>query len=86
MTHPPTLPKPNEGRTIVGVLRSRSTFKRSIEMIRCATVLIAFLTVGLTVFAQDKKGPLADLPSKPGAHVEKITAMGDNEWLELGRG
>ena len=53
-------------------------------MIRCATVLVASLAVGLTGFAQDKKGPLADLPSKPGAHVEKIKAMGDNEWLELG--
>jgi hypothetical protein len=29
-------------------------------------------------------GPLADLPSKPGAHVEKIKALGDNEWLNLG--
>ena len=53
-------------------------------MIRCATVLVASLTVGLPVFAQDKKGPLAELPSKPGAHVEKIKAMGDNEWLNLG--
>ena len=34
--------------------------------------------------AEDKKGPLADLPSKPGPHIEKIKAMGDNEWLELG--
>ena len=54
------------------------------EMIRCATLLIASLTLPLTVFAQDRKGPLADLPSKPGAHVEKIKALGDNEWLELG--
>jgi hypothetical protein len=37
-----------------------------------------------TLCAQDKKGPLADLPSKPGAHVEKIKALGDNEWLNLG--
>ena len=35
-------------------------------------------------FAQDKKGPLAELPSKPGAHVEKIKALGDNGWLKLG--
>jgi hypothetical protein len=55
-----------------------------IEFIRCATVSVASLTVGLTVFAQEKKGPLADLPSKPGAHIERIKAMGDNEWLELG--
>ncbi len=53
-------------------------------MIRCALVVAAFLTVSLNVFAQDKKGPLADLPSKPAAHVEKIKAMGDNEWLKLG--
>src|SRR4051794_32034638 len=53
-------------------------------MIRCAAVLIASLTVGLPVFAQGTKGPIADLPSRPGAHVEKIKALGDNEWLELG--
>jgi hypothetical protein len=56
-------------------------------MIRfCAMVLVAFFTMGLTGFAQDKtkKGPLADLPSKPSAHIEKIKALGDNEWLNLG--
>lgn len=36
------------------------------------------------LFARDEKGPLAALPSKPGAHVEKIRAMGDNQWLKLG--
>lgn len=51
-----------------------------------AMVLAAFFTIGLTGFAQDtaKKGPLADRPSKPGAHIEKIKALGDNEWLNLG--
>jgi hypothetical protein len=29
-------------------------------------------------------GPLAGLPSAPGAHIEKIKALGDNEWLKLG--
>ncbi len=53
-------------------------------MIRFAMILVASLTVGLTGFAQDKQGALADLPSKPGAHIEKIKALGDNEWLELG--
>jgi hypothetical protein len=53
-------------------------------MIRCAAVLVASLTVGLPVSAQGTKGPIADLPSRPGAHVEKIKAMGDNEWLNLG--
>ena len=29
--------------------------------------------------------PLADLPSKPGPHVARICAMGDDAWLELGK-
>ena len=54
-------------------------------MIRsCAMVLVALFTVSLTAFAQDKKGPLAKFPSKPGAHIEKIKALGDNQWLHLG--
>ena len=54
-------------------------------MIRfCAMVLAAFLTVTLSAFAQDKKGPLAELPSKPGAHIEKVKALGDDQWLNLG--
>jgi len=32
----------------------------------------------------ERKGPLAGLPSAPGPHIEKIKAMGDNTWLELG--
>src|SRR5262249_26062841 len=31
------------------------------------------------------EGPLKELPSKPGPHVEKIRKLGDNEWLELGQ-
>jgi hypothetical protein len=54
-------------------------------MIRfCALVLAGIFTVSLTAFAQDKKGPLTELPSKPGALIEKIKAMGDNQWLNLG--
>jgi len=53
-------------------------------MIRHATVLIAFLTFGLSVFVQGIQGPLAELPSNPGPHVDKIKALGDNEWLKLG--
>ncbi len=30
-------------------------------------------------------GPLAGLPSAPGPHIEKIKALGDNEWLDLGQ-
>ncbi len=32
-----------------------------------------------------RKGPLAGLPSKPGPHLAKIEALGDNSWLELGK-
>ena len=51
-----------------------------------AMVLAAFFTIGLTGFAQDtaKKGPLAERPRKLGAHIEKIKALGDNQWLNLG--
>lgn len=31
-----------------------------------------------------QSGPLAGLPSKPGPHIEKIKALGDNQWLHLG--
>jgi hypothetical protein len=52
----------------------------------CAMVVTVFFTLSLTVFAdhKPKKGPLAELPSKPGAHIEKIKALGDNQWLNLG--
>lgn len=33
----------------------------------------------------EEEGPLAGLPSKPGPHLEKIQALGDNEWLNLGK-
>src|SRR5262245_16072775 len=31
-----------------------------------------------------RQGPLAGLPSRPGPHIDKIKALGDNAWLELG--
>src|SRR5262249_20093944 len=33
---------------------------------------------------QERRGLLVGLPSKPGPLLEKIKALGDNEWLELG--
>lgn len=45
------------------------------------SLLVALLFVG-TVRAEP---PLKQLPSKPGPHVEKIKALGDNQWLELGQ-
>ena len=32
----------------------------------------------------EARGTLAGLPSVPGPHIEKIEALGDNEWLNLG--
>jgi len=32
----------------------------------------------------ERKGPLAGLPSQPGPHIEKIKALGDNQWVNLG--
>ena len=32
-----------------------------------------------------KHAPLAELPSPPGAHVSRIEALGDNQWLQLGK-
>ena len=33
---------------------------------------------------KEKPAPLASLPSKPGPHIEKIKALADNTWLNLG--
>lgn len=53
-------------------------------MIRFGIALAAFLMLCPHAFAGDRKPPLADLPGEAGGHVEKIKAMGDNEWLNLG--
>src|ERR1700678_2160536 len=55
-------------------------------MIRTCSIMAAFFSMGLTGLAQEtaKNGLLADLPSKPGKHIEKIKGLGDNEWLNLG--
>src|SRR5947207_3327917 len=29
--------------------------------------------------------PLVELPSPPGPHVQNIKALGENQWLELGK-
>ena len=33
---------------------------------------------------EERKGPLAELPSEPGEHIGKIEALGDGQWLNLG--
>ncbi len=35
--------------------------------------------------AEEPQNPLASLPSSPGPHLEKIKALGDNEWVALGQ-
>ncbi len=50
-------------------------------------ILAAVWSVGVynSQAAEQRKGPLKDLPSEPkGEHLEKIKALGDNEWVELG--
>src|SRR5437016_1507631 len=65
--------------------------KGRITMMRLVTALLVLATFGATAAGADPepkkekpKGPLAALPSQPGPHIEKIKALGDNEWLHLG--
>lgn len=58
--------------------------RKVVGIVVACVIFTAAASTLLPVFAQEKKGPLAELPSKPGPHIEKIKALGDNEWLELG--
>ena len=42
------------------------------------------LLLGLSAWGQEAKGPLAGLPGAGGPQVERLRALGDNAWLELG--
>src|SRR5262245_704373 len=62
-------------------------------MIRPLPGFFALAILGLTYPAvtadadankETANGPLADIPSKPGPHIDKIKALGDNQWLSLG--
>ncbi len=54
----------------------------------CSRVVpaVLFLALGATASAADeaKSTALGNLPSPPGAHIGKIKALGDNQWLSLG--
>ena len=53
---------------------------------RFRTLLFLTLPAWAAALASGRAdAPLAGLPSKPGPHVEKIRALGDNEWLNLGK-
>ena len=52
---------------------------------RFVSVFAAGLIVAATSHgAPAAKGPLSTLPSKAGAHIEKIQSLGDNQWVNLG--
>ena len=54
---------------------------------RLALFVLVCFGITSAAFAQQPAGsggPLARLPTDPGPHIEKIKALGDNEWLELG--
>lgn len=48
--------------------------------------LLAFWCMASLLSAGESSStnPLAELPSKPGPHIEKIQALGDNAWIDLG--
>jgi hypothetical protein len=48
-----------------------------------ASLLAALVSSGWSADSPGK-GPLAGLPSQPGPHIDKIKALEDNSWLELG--
>ncbi len=63
------------------------------EVIRWTAAVLCTAVFGLATAGEaqpagqgaESKGPLASLPSKPGPHVEKIKALGDGQWLSLGK-
>lgn len=55
---------------------------------RRGVAVLLCLGIALAAGAEEAvsaSGPLTDLPTQPGPHVEKIKALGDNEWLHLGK-
>jgi hypothetical protein len=59
-----------------------------VSVVTLMTALGFFPAVAGELVAEEqvqRGGPLADLPSRAGPHVEKIKALGDNQWASLGR-
>lgn len=46
---------------------------------------LAASAVAVQCAEKNGAGPLADRPSAPGPHLEKIKVLGDNAWLNLGK-
>ncbi|MHC4916312.1 MAG: Kelch repeat-containing protein [Planctomycetota bacterium] len=54
-------------------------------MVRALALCVCVILVNAAMAGENqRKGPLAGLPSAPGAHVARINAMGDRSWLDLG--
>lgn len=49
-----------------------------------ALVLLVAASAGVGAGEAGADGPLASLPSQPGPHVERIRALGNDSWLDLG--
>ena len=47
-------------------------------------LVLLLITTAAAQPADPGKGPLEAMPSKPGPHIDRIKAMEDNFWLELG--
>ncbi len=55
-------------------------------MVACAILaLLSPSALAAESPARKPAGPLAGLPSAPGPHLQKITALGEGEWLNLGK-
>jgi hypothetical protein len=59
-------------------------------MLRTALVLVLVLIPGICAGlamagTSATKSPMADRPSKPGPHLAKVKALGNNAWLNLGK-
>jgi len=61
----------------------RPLARRSYSIHLSLLIGLALATVGDRATAQGKP-PLAGLPSAPGKHIERIKALADNTWLNLG--
>ncbi|MCK6472698.1 MAG: hypothetical protein L6R28_13220 [Planctomycetes bacterium] len=55
-----------------------------VRLLGLLAVVAVLLASGALAGESEAKPPLAGLPSKPGPKIESITALGDNQWLDLG--